>query len=258
MTRPVGEGKDTAQSILDLGWNPLIVHTVELKKREPTEILSEFKGLLLEGPPDWLVFTSPRGVHLTMDALKGQDQILSSIRSTKIVAIGPKTREAVVSRGYSDVLLPETYSSTGIASLFSKLSPRGERIVLARFADADDFLSDTLGSKGAVVKTLPLYSLIDPKDQSTLRVFVKALDENRIEGVLFTSSLSATNLFRIAGALIDSHRIGRLLQNCLVGAIGPVTARSLEEHGVRPQIVPAHHLIGEAVKMMIEAYRGME
>jgi uroporphyrinogen-III synthase len=255
VTRPVGEGRDTAQFIREQGWNPLIFHTVELKTKEPSEILSAFNELTREDAPNWLIFMSPRGVNLTLDVLSTQPELVSKIRKqTRLVAVGPKTREALLARGFSNVFLPESYSSVGLAEALMQFSLQGKQIVLARSADADDSLAQSLAANGALVTTVPLYSVAPPRDHSSVLEFVGALRQKQVNGVLFTSSMSVANLFKLTNASVIPSELIRLLESCSIAAIGPVTAKSLQEHGVVVEIVPAQYLINEAISLIVKTW----
>ncbi len=253
VTRPTGEGDDTAHFIRQLGWNPLIVHTVELSPREPSEIFSDLRTALSEGSLDWLVFMSPRGVHLLLEALRSHGNLLRSVLGQfRIVAVGPRTREALLKDGIHDVLMPEAYSSEGVAVFLSRFPLHHTRVVLARSSDANDSLAGTLTSKGAIVKTVHLYSSSAPENRASIHTFVGELKLARVSAVLFTSSVSASNLFRITEHEMSADELAGLLGKTLVGAIGPVTALKLRELGVQPDIVPARHLIDEAARLLVE------
>ncbi|MEK6920111.1 MAG: uroporphyrinogen-III synthase, partial [Thermoproteota archaeon] len=149
VTRPLGEGDDTAEFIRQLGWQSLIFHTVELKPRNAEEIFSELRTVLSEGPVDYLAFMSPKGVSLLFDVLKTHPSTLpGALGHLHIVAVGPKTREALLSQGVQEVLMPEDYSSTGVAGLLSRVSLKGKRVILGRSAEASDVLAKALTAKG--------------------------------------------------------------------------------------------------------------
>ncbi len=254
MTRPKGEGDDTAHFIRQLSWNPVIIHTVELKPREPSEVYSELRTALSEGPLDWLVFMSPRGVHLLLEIFRSHSNLLPSVLGRfRIIAVGLRTREALLEEGIRDVSTPEAYSSDGVASFLSRFPLNGRRVVLARSSDADDSLDRTLSSRGAIVKTITLYSSSTPEDRSSVDEFVEELKLARVHAVLFTSSVSASNLFRMIEPEIPADKLAQLLGKTLVGAIGPPTARKLRELGVHADIVPTKHLINEAARLLVEA-----
>ncbi len=254
VTRPLGEGDDTAEFIRQLGWQSLIFHTVELKPRNAEEIFSELRTVLSEGPVDYLAFMSPKGVSLLFDVLKTHPSTLpGALGHLHIVAVGPKTREALLSQGVQEVLMPEDYSSTGVAGLLSRVSLKGKRVILGRSAEASDVLAKALTAKGAVVRTLRLYDSSTPTDRNSVLRCLEGLRKNRFQGVLFTSAVSVSNLFKMAKGSMSPNDLVEHLTHSLVGAIGPATAKRLREFGIELHVTPARHLINEAIRALAEA-----
>ncbi len=254
VTRPLGEGSETAQFIRDLGWDPFILHTVELRPRGTTEIFSEVRRIVSGGPVDWFVLMSPRGVGILFDSLKSHGELLRAVLGKfRFVAVGPRTRDALYEQEVRDVSMPRNYSSYDVATFLSSVPLEGKRIVLARSSDANDNLANTLSSKGAKVMTLRLYSSSTPEDVSSATEFLARLNQERVAATLFTSALSASNLFRIVERSMKHEILARLLGNCKVGAIGPVTASRLRELGVEPDIVPERYLINEGIRLTAQA-----
>lgn len=252
MTRPVGKGLETARLIRTLGWSPLIVNTVQLQARPESELYPDLRSILAEGPIDHLVFMSQLGVDVVFSLLRTHGSVLPSMMGNpSIVAVGPRTKAAVERWGVRDVLVPDEYSSNGIASLLSSTHFADEHVVLVRSSDADDELADLLTSKGSRVSTLHGYSSALPSDFSTVSELISNLRMNNVAGLLFTSAQSASNLFEIA-AKTAPEPPATLLRACLVGAIGPMTRTRLQALGVKADVQPSKYLIEEAVKMMID------
>src|SRR5712664_1805684 len=153
ITRPVGQGEETSRFVRKLGWTPFIVHAVELRPLEQSNILKEFSRVISEGPVDWLVFMSPTGVDAFFEMLKSHSSILpSALGQIRIMAVGLKTSGALRRHGVQDVVVPEKYSSADIANHLSKHEVKGQRVVLVRSSAADDRLAGSLTLKGAVVE----------------------------------------------------------------------------------------------------------
>jgi uroporphyrinogen-III synthase len=252
ITRPVGQGEETSRFVRKLGWTPFIVHAVELKPLEQSSILNEFSRIIGEGPVDWLVFMSPTGVDAFFDILKSHSSVLPSASGQiRIMAVGPKTSGALRRHGVQDVVVPEKYSSAGIADHLSKLEMKGQRVVLIRSSAADDRLSRSLTSNGAAVETITIYQSLFPSNRESVLDFLARLGKGQFQAVLFTSAASASNLFSIAEREIPISKLTQLLRSPVVGAIGPVTAGRLRELGVDPT-VPRRYLIEEAIGELVK------
>src|SRR5213594_4717295 len=112
VTRPSGEGANTAAKIRELGWRPLIVHTIELKPRPIAEVSDELEKEFTTGIPHWIVFMSPRSTGMFFEAANQQDGLKRTIlERPRIVAVGPKTKSSLEQTCAKTVDIPRDYSS---------------------------------------------------------------------------------------------------------------------------------------------------
>jgi len=252
VTRPLGLAEDTIRLVKEMGWNPLIVHTVELRPREQSQIFTELSRVLTGGPVDWLVLMSPNGANLLFDILKSHGNLLPSVLGDlQLLAVGPKTKDALTRRGIRGVHLPDKFSSIGIADFLSTKGLAGKRILLTRSSSADVSLGRELAKNGAIVATVNLYDSIIPSDATSVQRFTDLIRRGNIQTILFTSSLSASNLFLMSKNYISVDELVPLLRKIRIGAIGPVTARRLTELGVPPTIMPETFIIDDALKELL-------
>ena len=235
-----------------LGWTPFIVHAVELKPLSRSSILKEFSRITGEGPIDWLVFMSSTGVDAFFDMLRPHsDNLPSAAGHPRIIAVGPMTSEALIRHGVQGAVVPEGYSSGGIVDYFSEFELKGQRIVLVRSSAADNHLSMSLTSRGAVVETITIYRSTIPAKVESVLDFLTGLEKEQFRAVLFTSAASASNLFSIAERENPRSHLIRLMSSTLVGAIGPATAERLRELGIDPS-VPRRYLIEDAIEELVK------
>ena len=252
VTRPVGQGEDTIKLVKEMGWNPLIVHTVDLRPRKDSEIFTDLSRVLAGGPVDWLVLMSPNGAHLLFNILKSHGNLLPSVLGDfKMLAVGPRTKEALAKLGIRDVHVPDKFSSMGIADFLSNQGLGGKRVLLARSSSADKSLTRALVKNGALVETINLYDSVIPSASASLKRFVDEIQRRDIQAILFTSSLSASNLFSMSKNYISLEELVPLLRSIRVGAIGPVTARRLSELGIPPNVIPDTFIIDDAIKKLL-------
>ncbi len=252
----MGQGEDTAQRIRQMGWTPLILHTVELRPGDKSEIFSQLSKALAEGPVDWLVFMSPNGVNLFFDVLLSHGNILPSVQGQfRILAVGPKTKHELSKHGLHDIFMPESFSSLGVADFLSGSHLQGKRVILARSSAANDSLARDLEAKGATVVTIRLYDSLIPADATSVFHFIDELEEYKVQTILFTSSVSASNLFTMSKDRVPPGNLARMLRTLPVGAIGPITAQKLRQLGIAPTIIPKRFVIDEALKELVSAYK---
>jgi len=114
-------------------------------------------------------------------------------------------------------------------------------------------LEERLKALGAVVSTLRFYDSSLPSDERSVSEFLRELKAGNVNAMLFTSALSAANLFIMSEPHLDAVELRRLLGNTLVGAIGPVTSERLIILGVNPGLVPKRFPIEEGIASIIDA-----
>jgi uroporphyrinogen III methyltransferase/synthase len=252
VTRPVGQGEDTIKFVKEIGWNPLIVHTVELRPRKESEIFTDLSRVLAGGPVDSLVLMSPNGAHLLFNILKSHGNLLPSVLGDfQMLAVGPRTKEALAKLGIRGVHVPDKFSSMGIAHFLSNQGLVGKRVLLARSSSADNSLARALVKNGALVETVNLYDSVIPSDATSFKRFIDEIRSGNIQAILFTSSLSASNLFSMSKDYIGLVELSPLLRRIRIGAIGPVTARRLSELGIPPNVMPDTFIIDDALKELL-------
>jgi len=252
VTRPLGRGEDTIRLVKEMGWNPLIVHTVELRPREESEIFTELSRVLTGGPVDWLVLMSPNGANLLFDILRSHGNLLPSVLGDlQLLAVGPRTKDALARQGIRGVHLPDKFSSIGIGDFLRAQGLTGKRVLLARSSSADNSLGRELAKNGAIVETVNLYDSVIPSDATSFQRFVDLVQRGDIQAILFTSSLSASNLFLMSKNYVSVDELVPRLRKIRVGAIGPVTARRLAELGVPLTMMPKTFIIDDALKELL-------
>src|SRR5690606_7196967 len=79
------------------------------------------------------------------------------------------------------------------------------------------------------------YVYADAADDRAVLDLVGRLEAGEVDAIAFTSTPQVTRLFSVTGP----ERARAALRRTLVAAVGPGVARSLEEHGVAPRLMPA-------------------
>ena len=144
-----------------------------------------------------------------------------------------------------------------VASLREKLSwfeerPLfGRRIVVTRSRSQASTFSARLRELGADVVELPTIAFAEPDDYSPLDQAIRRMAS--YDWVVFTSVNGVDAFFsRLALLAADAtscpirHADARALAGACVAAIGPATAKRLQDHGIRADVLPGEYR-GEAV-----------
>ena len=113
------------------------------------------------------------------------------------------------------------------------------KILLPRAARARELLPDELKKMGAQVDVVEVYRTVIP-DAGTEEVR-SMLREGGIHMVTFTSSSTVTNFISMFKE--DGEQIKEWIAKTVVACIGPITARTAEEEGLKVGIIPEEYTI---------------
>ena len=189
----------------------------------------------------WLVFTSANAVEVVLDRVPAAD----AFAGVSVCAIGPGTAAAMEERGLHAAYVPDRYVAEGLLNgLTARLAP-GDRVLLPRAEGARGVLVDGLRSAGAVVEEVSIYRAVPPLD---LAVRARAALESGVDAVTFTSSSTVRHL---VGALDGG---AAALDGVVVACIGPVTAATASEAGLRVDVVAREYAAPGLVTALREHY----
>ncbi|MEW6276302.1 MAG: uroporphyrinogen-III C-methyltransferase [Bacillota bacterium] len=198
---------------------------------------------------DWLIFTSVNGVQFFFERLVQIGRDIRDLKGVRIGAIGPATRRALAARGLKVAFMPGEYRAEAIvAGLAEKVQP-GQRILLPRADIARPFLREALAKAiGAAVEEVAAYrTVMDGRGRELVREY---LEQGRVHVVTFTSSSTV----RYFADLLGEKDLPRLLAGAGVACIGPVTAQTAEELGLKVDVVAAEYTIEGLVEAILERF----
>jgi hydroxymethylbilane synthase len=175
------------------------------------------------GRYDWLVLTSANGVDRLRDLLREAHRDFPA--DLKVAAIGPETAARAQEAGMTPALVPPRFVAEALADALSAVMAPGARILLARAAGARDVLPDQLRTRGARVDVLETYRAVPPADVRPQ--LAACLPE--VDMVTFTSSSTV-------GYFVDALP-GQMPDRVGVACIGPITAQTARERGLRVDII---------------------
>jgi len=186
---------------------------------------------------DWIIFTSANGVNFFWQRVKERAKDLRLPSSLKVCAIGPATAKQLKKRRVSVRYIPKEFIAESILEGFEKMVIKGKRILLARAKKAREVLPTGLRKLGAEVDVVAVYRTIRPRGGS--RRLKKLLAERKIDVITFTSSSTVDHF----AELLKKEDLKNLLKGIAIACIGPVTARTAKEWGLKVQIQPKRYTI---------------
>lgn len=198
----------------------------------------------------WVIFTSVNGVESFRQRLADKGKDLGVLRAHRVAAIGPTTQGALEGRGIPVELVPGEYRAEGLVERLRGLIHPGDRVLLPRAAETRDLLVAELERLGAAVSEVPAYRTVGVREGA--QALQRALEARAVDVVTFTSSSTVRN-FAGMFAEGDYHA---LLTGVSVACIGPITAGTAAELGLRTHIVPTEFTIPALARAIIEYYGG--
>ena len=197
----------------------------------------------------WVVFTSANGVAAFMDRLFGQGRDVRALGGSKIAAIGPATAESLRAYGLKADVVPHAFKAEVLLEALGPQVTPGSKMLLARAQIAREVLPEGLIRLGATVDVAPVYKSrlpheIPPEAEA-------ALQEGGVDILTFTSSATVHNFVKLLG----QERVQALAAKATVAAIGPITAATLKEYGLTPQIEPADYTIPALAAAIVEYFK---
>jgi uroporphyrinogen III methyltransferase/synthase len=222
---------------------PCEVPTIAVEPpRTPAQMERAIKGLV-DGRYAWVVFTSTNAVRAVWEKFAEHGLDARHFGGVKIACIGEATADAVRAFGVQPELVPaEEQSSEGLLAEFSPhdeiLDPVG-RILLPRADIATETLAAGLTERGWEVDDVTAYRTVRAAPPpAEIRDAIKS---GGFDAVLFTSSSTVRNLVGIAG---KPHA------RTVVAVIGPKTAETASEFGLRVDVQPPHASVPDLVEAL--------
>ncbi len=206
---------------------------------------------LAAGEMDIVILMTGVGLRTLATVVAGEwprERLAAALQRATLVARGPKPVAVLRELGLQpDVTAPEPNTWREIlTTLDAQLPVAGKRVAVQEYGVTNRELIDGLTARGAEVLRVPIYRWALPDDLGPLREAVGAICEGRVDIALFTSATQVYHLFQVAGA--DADRLRAEFSNVLIASIGPVCSEALREHGLEPDLEPAHAKMGQLVR----------
>lgn len=250
VTRTREQASELVALLEEYGADCLEYSTINIEPVEDYSVLdSELANI---DACDWFIFTSLNAVTYFFKHLHAQGKDARSLAGAKVAVVGKATGEELLKYGIRADLVPEKFTGDGLAEALVEKGVQGQRIVIPRALVAREVLPDTLQKAGAEVVVAPVYQNVPPKGRKEqLR---EELAGKEIDMVTFTSSSTVTNFLTMVDAVSESE-LHELLDEVKIAAIGPITAKTVEENGLRVDVQPETYTIPDMVSAIVDHYR---
>ena len=212
--------------------------------RNPQQMDKAVRGLV-EGRYEWIAFTSVNAVRAVREKFEEYGLDARAFSGLKIAAVGDKTASALADWGLNSDLVPSGEQSA--RGLLEDWPPYDDvldpinRVFLPRADIATETLVAGLVDLGWEVDDVTAYRTVRaaPPPAPTR----EAIKTGRFDAVVFTSSSTVRNLVGIAGKPHTST---------IIAVIGPATAKTAEEHGLRVDVLAPNPSVEELVDALAD------
>ncbi|CAN3126973.1 uroporphyrinogen-III synthase [Mycobacterium sp. smrl_JER01] len=243
--RTKDQAGEMSDRLVGHGALPIEVPTIAVEPpRSPAQMERAVKGLV-DGRFQWVVFTSTNAVRAVWEKFNEFGLDARAFSGVKIACVGQATAERVRAFGINPELVPTgEQSSLGLLDEFPPFDDIFDpvnRVLLPRADIATETLAEGLRELGWEIEDVTAYRTVRaaPPPAHT-REMIKT---GGFDAVCFTSSSTVRNLVGIAG---KPHA------RTIVACIGPKTAETAAEFGLRVDVQPEVAAVGPLVEALAE------
>ena len=243
--RTKDQAGEMSEKLVSHGALPIEVPTIAVEPpRSPAQMERAVKGLV-DGRYQWVVFTSTNAVRAVWEKFNEFGLDARAFSGVKIACVGQSTADRVRAFGIEPELVPSgEQSSLGLLDEFppyDNVFDPVNRVLLPRADIATETLAEGLRDRGWEIEDVTAYRTVRaaPPPAHT-REMIKT---GGFDAVCFTSSSTVRNLVGIAG---KPHA------RTIVACIGPKTAETAAEFGLRVDVQPEVAAVGPLVEALAE------
>jgi len=245
ITRPREQAQELIAPLRALGAETLELPTIAIE--DPEDFAPLDKAIRNLRRYHWVIFTSANGVRRFLGRMAATGADIRAMSAARLCAIGPATAGELRKNCLQVDVVPKEYVAEGVVKALAKKPLRGRRVLIPRAKVARDFLPEALRKRGAIVDVIEAYRSVLPQD-SVERARV-IFERHAPSVVTFTSSSAVANLFR----LLPEQEMRAHLRNTKIASIGPITSRTVREHGFTVAIEPRQFTIPALVRAIADS-----
>ena len=196
---------------------------------------------------DILILTSANGVSAFFERLFANEQYVGLLRDIDVVAVGPKTAKALKEYAVTANIVPTDHCAEGIVAELLNRDMTGKKVLYPRAELARPYLVDSLREAGAdVADPIAYRTLVPAENTDQIR---KLLETAALDAICFSSSSTFDNLIAMLG-----EDLRELLGETRLFSIGPLTSKTIREHGYTVALEPAAWTLEALVEAMVQYY----
>ena len=234
ITRGEKNNTEFIRKVKQEGGIPISLPTMKLIPIDSHNFCQKFSNISSK-KYEYYMFMSPNSVEVFLKMVKENNlsHILEEqIMKSKVIAIGPSTKQKLESNNIPVACMPDNYSSSGLFELMRKLSPKpGTRIMSPRSGASNSFMKEKLNSIGIILDEFHIYY---PQIETINKIWIdfsKKISNKRVDVLIFTSPSAVQYFFSIMHQVLSNFREYFQSIDAII-SIGPNTTKELISRNV--------------------------
>jgi len=214
----------------------------------PIDDYRELDDALRElGRYEWVVFSSTNAAQAVFDRLQIIGLDARAFHGAKVAAIGSTTADRLAERGIVADFVPGQPVSEAMVDGLRGRGLESGRVLLPNADIARKALATGLSELGAIVDEVAVYRT---SPAGGVEARLQDIIAEGIDVATFTSSSTATNLVRLLDGSVDR------LSEATIACIGPITATTARDLGLKVDIIASDHTIPGLVDALEAHFAG--
>ena len=242
VTRPTHQSQGLVDTLEELGATVIEYPVIKIESNADTELLLKVINQIQDY--QWMVFTSANGVNIFFDQLKIWKKDIRHLQGLKFAVVGAVTQKALEERGVYADYVPDQFTTAHLCEGLLNRVESKDKLLLLRSEIASKELTNGLSKKGIAFDDVPVYNTIENKQEHS--ELPELINKNRIDYIIFTSPSTVHSFKSIFGEECTRN----MSAECI--CIGPVTAKAVEESGMKIAGVADEYLEEGIVNKLLE------
>lgn len=249
VTRTREQASELMAGLEEAGANCLEYSTINI---EPVEDYGVLDGELERlNEYHWILFTSLNGVKYFFERLFAKGMDARDLKGPDIGVVGKSTADFLLQYGLNADLIPSVFTGEGLAESLLDQGIEGRNILIPRAQQAREILPETLRGAGAQVTVAPVYQNVPPAGRK--EALREELEAGGVDMITFTSSSTVRNFLTMVDAE-NQEELLSLLDGVKIAAIGPITAKTVTDNGLKVDIQPEEYTIPAMVHAIVSEF----
>ena len=231
-----------AQMLETRGANTVRCPLVTILDTPDQEPVIDWLRQLAAGHFDDVILLTGEGLRrllVTAEQAGIKEAVIAALDKTRKITRGPKPARALRDIGLCHDLAAEQPTTAGVIAALAKLDLKGHKLGVQLYGSEPNLpLIDFIRRSGATAFPVAPYIYASQADDRKVIALIEQLAVGEIDVIAFTSAQQVTRLYGVAAANHLEGDLDKAWSHTKVAAVGPIVAETLQDRGVRIDMIP--------------------